>query len=357
MSSARPTTVARRGRMGPGAAATLGLLALATVAALKLGAPLLVPIVVSLLLSQFLAPLVRTLTRARVSESVAAAIVVFGFTSVVGTGVVLLASPAAAWVGRAPETFAQVERKVRKLTRPLQSLERAAQKVEDAAAGSTARPTVQVDKPGFLQRLSGITVSMIGGILSVVFLTYFLLANGPLFRQKLAEILPHRSERKRVEETLMEIEVQMSRYLVLNTAICVVVGTVTGVWVQLMGLPNSVLWGVVTGVLNFVPYLGAVVTMGILALASLVSFDTLQPPLLIVGGFAVVNLLEGNLITPMVMGRKLPINAVALFIGFMFWGWVWGVIGAVLAVPLTVLIKIVCDRIEGAKPFAVFLDN
>jgi predicted PurR-regulated permease PerM len=346
-------------RLSPGSAATMALLAIATVAALKLGAALFLPIALALFISQLLAPAVRGLCRARVPVAVSAGLVVFGFAAVVGAATYGLAAPAASWLARAPETFTEVERKIRRLVRPLQSLEQAAAKVERAAAGPTGRTPapVEVAKPGLVKRLTGTTAAMVGGILSVIFLCYFLLANGPRFREKLADVIPRRGDRARVEEALQEIEVQLSRYLVLNAAVCVIVGLATWGWLTIIKMPNAPLWGVLAGVLNFVPYLGAVVTLAIIGLAALVSFDTLQQPLLAVGGFAVVNLLEGNLLTPTLMGRKLPLNAVALFIGFLFWSWVWGVAGAILAVPMTVLIKIVCDRIEAAKPFALFLDS
>ncbi len=355
-SSGTPLRGARARQVQIAIVAIVGTFIVLGVGALKLAAPLLVPIAVAGLLSQLFSPLVRGLCRFRMRPAIAAAIAVFGFTSVTLAGVLLLASPAAAWVARAPETLSQVERKVRNLVRPIQRLEQAAQKVE-AATGGGATQTVAVQKPGMLQRLSGTTASMVGGGLSVIFLTYFLLAYAPLFRGKLTDLLPKRVERAKVEDALQEIEVQMSRYLVLTTVVSIVVGAVTWLLLLAIGMPNAALWGVLAGVLNFIPYLGAVVTILVIGLAALVSFDTLQQPLIAVGGFALVNMLEGNLLTPMLLGARLPLNPVALFVGFLFWSWVWGIPGAILAVPMTVLIKVACDRIEATKSFALLLDN
>lgn len=355
-SSGTPLRGARAKQVQVAIVAIVGTFIVLAVGALKLAAPLLIPIAVALLLSQLFAPMVRWLCRFRVPPAIAAAIAVFGFTSVTVAGVVLLASPAAAWVARAPQTLSRVERKVRNLVRPIQRLEQAAQKVE-AVTGDGSTQKVAVQKPGMLERLSGTTANMAGGALSVIFLTYFLLAYAPLFRSKLSDLLPKRVERAKVEGALQEIEVQMSRYLVLNTIVSLIVGTVTWLLLLAIGMPNAALWGVLAGVLNFIPYLGAVVTIVVIGLAALVSFDTLQQPLIAIGGFALINMLEGNLLTPMLLGSKLPLNPVALFVGFLFWSWVWGIAGAILAVPMTVLIKVACDRIEATKSFAMFLDN
>ena len=355
-SSSGPLRGARAGQFQIAIVALVGTFLVLAVGALRVAAPLLVPIAVAWLLSQLFAPMVRGLCRFRIRPPIAAAIAVFGFTTITLAGVVLLAPPAAARGARAPETPARGERKGRNLIQPIQRLERAAQKVE-AATGGGAAQTVAVQKPGMVQRLSGTTASMTGAGLSVIFLTYFLLAYAPLFRSKLADLLPKRVERAKVEGALQEIEVQMSRYLLLNTVVSVMVGLATWLVLLAIGMPNAALWAVLAGVLNFIPYLGAVVTIIVIGLAALVSFDTLREPMLAVGGFAVINMLEGNLLTPLLLGAKLPLNPVALFVGFLFWSWVWGIPGAILAVPMTVLIKVACDRIEATRSFALLLDN
>jgi len=335
-------------------AAQVAVGVVAVVAALRLGASFLLPIVIALMLSQLLGPLVRGLMAIRWPAPVAAGVVVLGFViAMTGSGL-LLAGPAASWASRAPQTLAQIERKIQRVARPLQSLERAAQKVESATSGATAKtPPVQVARPGLIQRLSSATAAMVGGALSVIFLTYFLLAAAPLFRRKLAAVVPRRTERLNVEAVLTEVEGLMSRYLLLTTITCVAVGVATGLWLHIVGMPNAGLWGVVAGVLNFVPYIGAVGTLTVIGATALVSFEGFQHAIIAMSGFGLINLIEGNLLTPTLLGRKLPLNAVAMFVGFLFWGWVWGVAGAILAVPMTVLIKIACDQVESTRPIAV----
>ena len=202
----------------------------------------------------------RWLKRHRIPEALGAGLLVFGTVTLLCVSIFFLADPAAEWIERAPKTMQQVERKLKRVFRPLASIQETASKVEEAtspAPGSGDTQKVELAKPTLLTRLSGSTANFLGAFLTVIFLTYFLLAAGTLFRQKLAEVLPGRAERAHVIEALAEIEVQMSRYLFLTTLINIVVGLLTWGVLALLGMPNAALWGAVAGVLNFIPYVGA----------------------------------------------------------------------------------------------------
>ncbi len=338
----------------------VGIFLLLAVAALKIGSTLVLPIVVSVLFAFLLGAPVRWLKRHRIPEAVGAGLLVFGTVAVICVSIGFLAEPALEWMERAPKTMQQVERKVKRVFRSFASLQATASKVDQVAspvAGSEGTQKVELAKPGLLSRLSGSTASFLGSAVTVIFLTFFLLAAGSLFRQKLAAILPGRAERAHVVEALAEIEVQMSRYLFLSTVINIVVGLLTWGALAVIGLPNAALWGAVAGVLNYIPYVGALATMIVIGVAGLVSFDEAGQAVMAVGAFFVINMIESNLVTPMLLGRRLPVNAVALFIGLLFWGWIWGITGAVLAVPLTVMVKIICDHIDSLEPVALFLDS
>ncbi len=216
---------------------------------------------------------------------------------------------------------------------------------------------VEIARPSLAERASGTGIDFAGSVITVVFLTYFLLATGTLFRQKLAAVLPSRRERAKVEEALGEIESHMSRYLLMTTLINIVFGLVSWGFLALLDMPNPALWGALAGVLNYIPYVGGVATVGLVGTAALVSFDTPDKALIIAAGFLVLHLLVGNLLTPALLGRRLPLNVVALFVGLVFWGWIWGVAGAVLAVPMTVMVQVICAHIDGLENVAVFLDS
>ena len=339
----------------------LGIFLLLVVAALRLGSSFLLPVAVSGLMALLLAPAVRWLVRRRVPAALAAGLIVLGVTAVGVTSLGLLAAPAADWLDRAPKSLGQIERKIRRLAKPLQQLQQTADKVQQVTqggvvGGSTAAPSVTVAPVGLLSKLSGTTLSLLGALMTVIFLTYFLLASGDRFREKFADMLPER-HRREMAAAIVEMQARMSHFLLLSTVINAGVGLLTWGALVLIDFPNPALWGVVAAVLNFIPYIGAVVTLLVIGLAGLVTFDTTREPLIAMGAFFVINMIESNIATPMLLGRRLPQNPVAIFIGLLFWCWVWGITGAVLAVPLTVLVKVVADRVGPLKAFGELLDN
>jgi predicted PurR-regulated permease PerM len=325
-------------------------------AALRFGAGLLLPIAIAALFTLLLDPAVRALRRLGLPTGVGAALVVFGTLGTVVGGGTLLAGPAAAWVEAAPKTMEQIQRKVRRLLRPIQ---RTAEQVDRAAESGVqeSTPTVQLKAPGVLQRVTGSTVNFVATAITVVFLTYFLLAMLPVFRRKLAHLIGNRAGARSMEDVLTEIEVQMSRYVMINTLTSVGVGLATWGFLALVGLPNALLWGVVAFLLNFIPYAGALVTVVLVGAAGLVAFDGTGQVLLVMGGCAAINMIEGNLVTPHLMGKHLPLNPVAIFLSLLYWGWVWGPAGALLAVPITVMLQVLFSRIEVLRPVAIMLDS
>lgn len=338
--------------------ATIGLFVLALIAALRLGSSLVLPILMAGLLALVLAPPVAWLARHRVPHALAAGVVMLAVVTAGGTAIRVLAPPAVSWLERAPETLEQAQRKLRRLTRPIEQLQETAQKVEEVTQGTNGRAsapaTAQTPPGGLFQKLSGTTVAFLGAMASVVFLAFFLLATAHRFREKLDRLIPA-AHRGTITEGISEIQSQMSRYLAVTTSINIGVGLVTYLVMVLVGMPNPGLWGVIAGVLNYIPYLGAVVTVGIIFLAGLVSFDEPGRALLAAGAFFAINLVEANLVTPMLHGRRLPLNPVAIFGGLLFWGWLWGVTGAILAVPLTVCLKVIADRVEQLRPVGALL--
>jgi len=337
--------------------ALTGIFLILGVAALRLGSTLLLPVAVAALFALLLAKPVRWLTARRVPPGIAAGLVVLSVVACFVTAVYFLASPAAEWMARAPSTLQTAQVKVRKLMRPIAQLQQTARQVEQITSTTPSnQQAVKVAPAGLLSKLSGTTIGFLGGFFTVVFLTFFLLAQGDRFREKVSEFV-HRRHHSDVQDTLRDMQQQMSTYLFTATTINTCVGILTYLILLAVGMPNPGLWAVMAGVLNFIPYIGAIVTLGLIGLAGIVSFETTSQPFMAMGGFFVVNLIESNIVTPMMMGRRLPLNPVAVFLGFLFWGWVWGVLGAVLAVPLTVMIKVIADRVPSMQTVGVLLDS
>ncbi len=313
---------------------------------------------VSVLLALLLGAPLAWLRRRRIPESVGAGILVFGSVALFAGGLSLLADPAAQWIAEAPVHLAKVEARVQSLMRPFHSIQQTAAKMDSATSGGgTSRQVVQVAEPGMLKRVSGSSAHLIGQLLAVLFLSYFLLAAAPLLKQKLVTVIPARTSRVEVEEVVREIASHMSRYLWLSSAMNLGVGLLTWGLLSFLHYPNAALWGVMAGVLNYIPYVGAMATVAAIGLAGAVTFSDLTPVLAGAGGYLLIHVVQSNLVTPALLGRKLPLNPAALFLGLIFFGWLWGVTGAVLAVPLTVMIQVVCARIPAMEKVAVLLDS
>ncbi len=334
----------------------VGLFVLAVLYTLHFAREFFLPIVLAILLDFLLGPLVRGLRGLKIPEPLGAGIVMLGMLGVLGTGIWYLSGPAADWLARAPESMATVQRKLDTLRRPVEQVTEAAKQVEEATeVGQDETQQVEIRGPSLTRQLFGGTTAALSAATVVVFLTYFLLAVGDLFLQKLVTVLPQFKDKKTAVAIARETEAQISTYLFTATVVNLGVGAVTAAVLALVGMPNAALWGVLAAVLNFVPYVGALVNMVILGLAALLTFESTRQALMVPAIFFGINLIEGNLVTPMILGSRMRLNTVALFIGLIFWWFLWGIPGAILAVPIMAAIKIVCDHIESLAPIGEFL--
>ncbi|MBA3892304.1 MAG: AI-2E family transporter [Gemmatimonadales bacterium] len=336
--------------------ALVGLFVLATFYTLHLAQELFLPIVLAILLDFLLAPIVRALRKAGLSEPLGAGIVMLGLLAVIVFGVYRLAGPAAEYIAAAPEAIETARGKLQSMQGSVQQVTEAAEQVERVADGDEpATQQVELKGPSLTRQFFGGTASFLSTATVVIFLTYFLLAVGDLFLQKLVGVLPQFKDKRVAVTIARETEAQISLYLFTTTLINVGVGVVTGIAMYLLGLPNPALWGVVAAVLNFIPYVGAVANTVLLALAAFIAFDDVGHALLVPGTFLALNLIESNLVTPVIYGNRMKLNTVALFIGLVFWWYLWGVPGAILAVPIMATLKIACDHIESLAPIGEFL--
>jgi len=335
--------------------ALIGLFVLAIFYTLHIAREFFLPIVLAVLLDFLLSPIIRSLKRYGVPEPLGAGIVMLGLLAVIVVGVYRLSGPAAEYIALAPESVETVQRKLQSMRGSVEQVTRAAEEVERATAGTGQAQQVEIRGPSLTRQLFGGTTAFLGAATVVIFLTYFLLAVGDLFLQKLVAVLPQFKDKKVAVTIARETESQISLYLFTTTVINVGVGVVTGISMHLLGMPNALLWGVVAAVLNFVPYVGAVANTVLLGLAAFVTFEDTGRALMVPGVFLALNLIESNLVTPMIYGNRMRLNTVALFIGLVFWWYIWGVPGAILAVPIMAAVKIACDHIESLSPIGEFL--
>jgi len=336
--------------------AITGLFVLAVLYTLFFARAFLLPIVLAVLLDFLLSPVIRVLKRVRIPEPLGAAVVILALLGGVGGVGYSLADPAREWVQKAPQSLAKVQARLRELRRPVDQMTRTAEQVEAATEVSKSGPQeVVVRGPRLSERLFGSTQSILVGALETLILLYFLLAVGDLFLQKLIKVLPLLRDKKKAVAIARETEASISTYLFTVAVVNVGLGVAVTLVMLLLKMPNALLWGTLAALAEFVPYIGATVMVGLLAMAGLVAFPDVGRALLVPGAYLAVNLVQANFIGPTVLGRRLTLNPVAILVGLAFWWWIWGVGGAFIAVPLLATFKIFCDHIESLAPIGEFL--
>jgi predicted PurR-regulated permease PerM len=334
-----------------------GIFLLLALYGLKIGSDFFVPVILAFLLSFLFAPVVRILHRVYIPLSLGAALVLLGLIGVLIFGIYQLSAPASGWMAKLPKAAAESEYKLNNLKQTFREFSKASREVERITKFDTAGTAQQVEvkKSSVGEILLGQTQGFLlgGGVMFV--LLFFLLASGDMFLRKLVTVLPRFENKKLAVEISRQIEYDISRYLLAITFINAGFGTAVGISMYFLGMPNPLLWGVMAGLLHFIPFLGAIVGISVVTLVAFVTMDQLTPILLVPSAYLGLNLLEEYLFFPFLIGRRLLLNPVVIFIWLIFWGWLWGIPGALMAVPLLAIFKIVCDHIEPLGAVAEFL--
>jgi predicted PurR-regulated permease PerM len=317
----------------------------------------LIPIVFALLLNFLLSPMIRWMAKHHVKPPIGAAAVVVLLLTGIGWGAYQLGTPAQRWAAIAPESLARAQGKLRGIIRPMQQVSKDVEQAASAVGAQGGKPQEVVVQagPSLTSRLFGTTQRVVAALLEISILLYFLLAGGDLFLQKLIKVLPNVSDKVKAVDIARATEATVSAYLTTTLLVNLVEGSMVALVLWLLGMPSAVLWGVIVFFLEFVPYLGAATAVVVLSLAGLTTFDQLGRALLVPGSFLAINLLQANLVTPLLLGHRLTLNPVAIFTGLAFFYWIWGVPGAFLAVPLLATFKIFCDNIESFAAIGEFL--
>ena len=351
------------------------LTVLGAILMLQYAQSVLIPIVVGILISYVLGPAVTSLERHGLPRILGSMIAILLLCGGIGLGVYTLSDEAMAVVENVPAAARRLaDRMEARRGQPKGALEKvqtAAKEIEEAAqdASSTTNPStaprgvqrVQIVEPAFAASdylwAGGLgLIGLAGQFTMVMFLVFFLLVTGDLFKRKLVKIAgPTLSEKKISVQIMDDINRQISSFLRVQVMTSVIVGVATAVALWWFGVQNYLLWGLLAGIFNSVPYLGPVVVTGGLALVSFMQFDDLVRTMYVAGTALAITSLEGWLLTPALMSRAAQMNPVAIFIGLLFWTWVWGVWGTILAVPMMMTIKAMCDHIESLSPIGELL--
>ena len=251
---------------------------------------------------------------------------------------------------------------------PLDNVQQAAAQLEKAAEENSARVAsrkgvarVIIERPGFNVRdylVSGTVglLSAMGQLTLVAFLTYFALCSGDTFRRKLIKITGSSLQKKKVTvHVLDDITRNIERYLLVQILVSAIVGVATGLGFWAIGMENAAVWGIIAAVTNLIPYIGSVIVLAAAGLVAFLQFNSLQMGVVVAGMSLGIHTIVGNLLMPWLTSRTSRMNPVAVFVGVIFWGWLWGIWGLLLGIPITMVIKSICDRVEDLQPIGELL--
>lgn len=335
------------------------LAALATLYTIYFARGFLLPIAFAFLLAFLLSPVVRALSVVHIPAVLAAALIVMSSVGVIGLAAYGLTGPVEAWVTHAPETVRKAAVRLRVLAKPVDQMTKAAEQVEQATAVEQQPRTRQVivEGPTLASRFFGTTQAVVEDAIEVVLLLFFLLAAGDLLLEKLVRVIPRLSDKRKAVRIAREIESSISTYLLTTAAINIGEGALVALAMWWLGMPTPIVWGVMVACVEFVPYVGMATAVLALTAVGLTTFSSWPHALAAPGIFLAINFLQGNIVSPLVLSRRLTLNPVALFVGLAFWWWVWGIAGAFLAVPLLAAFKIMCDHVESLASVGEFLSG
>jgi predicted PurR-regulated permease PerM len=335
-----------------------GLFALALLAAAYFASEIVLPMVFAFTLKLLLQPLFRFLERLRVPRALAALLLILAlFGTFVGLGTAI-SGPAGNWAGKLPEGIPRLEERMSFLRAPINTSQQFLQQIENIGA-TGARPDAvsPVGGAALLATVFAGTRSFASGLLTTVLFLYFLLVSGDTFLRRLVEILPRFSSKRQAVDISLQIESDISAYLLTISIMNAAVGVVTGLVMWLTGVGDPILWGTLAFLLNYAPILGPAVGVVVFLFAGLLSIDTLWQALLPAALYLAIHVVEGETVTPLLLARRFTLNPVLVIFSLVFWFWMWGIPGAILSVPMLAIAKIVCDRVRPFAALGHFLEG
>jgi predicted PurR-regulated permease PerM len=334
------------------------LIALGTIAFLYFARPVILPIFLACVAGMALKPLIRWPSYCHIPPALSAAVVLILLVSGVAIGFFQLGRPTLTWMNEAPQHMAELRQRVQKLFPRIARVSEAATAVNNLGDEEQKKTTVvEVKSSRVPTTFINWTGTFLAGIGETLVLLYLLLASGDLFLQKLVRVMPTLRDKKSAVGISHEIQQNISNYLFSVSLINIGLGIIVSAGLYFMGVPNAAMWGLLVALLNFVPYFGPVAGIILLATVGLLTFDKLWQAVLPPAWYLLLHLLEANLITPVLLGRRFTLNPVVIFVSLIFWTWLWGVPGALLSVPLLVSIKVVCDRVPAMSSVSELLSR
>jgi predicted PurR-regulated permease PerM len=343
----------------PGAVFLGGLFVLALLAALYVARGIVLPVVLAIVLHLLMWPGVRVMERFKVPRALASALLIGLLLGAIVAAGSALSGPARSWAAKLPEGVPRLEEHLSFLREPIDAIRKflgEAQRYVGGPGSTEGAPPLPSIQAVWTSLFTGMW-SLADGLLETVLVLFFLLLSGNTFLRRFVEILPRFKDKRQAIEISQHIEQDISAYLITITIMNALVGVATAGVMWLCGVGDPVFWGAMAFMLNYIPFLGPLIGDVMFILAGLLTMDSLWRALLPAGLYLVIHFIEGETVTPMLLARRFTLNPVLVIVSLIFWYWMWGVPGAVLAVPMLAIAKIVCDRIQALSAFGHFLEG
>lgn len=335
--------------------ALVGIFWIMALSVLTIAQGLIVPIVTAMMLALIFSPVRRAMDRFGFSSGVSAAIILLTLLGSIGTLGYFVSGAVQDRLAGAPHMIEEIGDKLNELTGTVQPVMDATEQIEHIAAKEPATDTVTIREPGFLAGFTDQMPVMAGQVVICLTLAFFLIASGDLFYEKLVQVMPTLKDKRRALAVARAIENQLSVYLLTITLINMGLGVAIGLAMWALGMPDPVLFGLAAFLLNYIPYIGAMAGVGISFLVALVTFDSATAAILPAFTYWALTSFEGQFVTPVMVGRRLRLNAVVVFVSFALWAWLWSFMGMLLSTPMLLTMKVVSDHVPGMSGFGKFL--
>jgi predicted PurR-regulated permease PerM len=321
-----------------------------------LASDLILPILLAAFFSLLLSPLMKRLASGWLPRWIAALLLIsISMATLVGIGNVLY-TPAAEWVGRAPKVVRNVTPKLKSLMRPINEASKMGESLNAITGDSKSSQRVVVQSPDSPSLLST-TPRVLASALAVVLLTYFFLLYSDSLLRRTLMMRPTWQQKRVTVDIVRSIQSDLSRYFLTVCSTSIALGCATTVLLWSLGVETPLLWGALAALLNLTPYVGPLGMAALLALVGLYQFPSLGSAFLPAAGYLGLHLLESQFATPLALGRTINLNPLAIILWLMIWGWMWGILGLLLAVPMLVCLKIICSRVDGLQHWAIMLEK
>lgn len=335
-----------------------GLFVLALLGAAYVAREIVLPLIFAFVLNLLLRPALRLLDELHLPRTASALSLIVALLAVsVGLGTAV-SGPAETWAAKLPEGIPRLQERLSFVQAPINTLQQFLRQIEDIGQPKpSANAPAQAQSPTLFMTVFAGTRNFARGFITTVLFLFFLIVAGDVFLHRLVEILPRFSGKRQVVEISKQIESDVSVYLITITIMNAAVGTAMALVTWFTGVGDPIFWGTIAFLLNYVQILGPVMGVGIFLLAGLLTIDPLWQALLPAGLYLGVHLIEGETVTPMLLAKRFTINPVLVVISLVFWFWMWGIPGAILAVPMLAITKIICDRVRPLAAFGHFLEG